>query len=246
MLLTRPLRQIAILLFLSAICAHGEETQYRYSFEVLGGHNSYLKMQSMLEFEDFIVADYTELGIPAKVVQSFPAAPSFRMRFLMHFQKQSVGLAYSRSGTGGRINYADYSGNVTADYILFNSNYRFVVRTLNLGRPNFRVFQATQVGVKKSILRLNESIQIWDEKESGTFTVESLSYCIEPGIEVEKPIWGGVSLGLYAGADFIVFAAPFHLPGNKDAKMSLGDRELITPDWIEFQVAIKLIVVSFN
>ena len=224
---------------------HAGEFQSGYSFDAMRGQTAFLTVKSFHDFEESILAEYTQVGIPVKVVQSFPASPSLRFRLLKHFSQQSIGLAFSHSGTGGRLHYADYSGSASVDYTLSINGYSLVFRTKNLGQPKFRIYQATQLGIKTSQLELSETFTVWEESESEKFKVENISYCIEPGIELEMTIWKGISLGIYAGADIIVYSDAFHLPGNKEAKLMFGDREPLKADWVEFQMAIKFIAISF-
>jgi len=224
--------------------AQADETQNGYLFEVMGGQTAFGKMESLRDYEKSIQANYAAVGIPVKVVQSFPATPSLRVRFLKHLTKQSIGLSFSHSGSGGRIHYADYSGSATVDYTLSNNSFSLVFRTLNLGNSRFRIYQFDQLNLKKSVYNLEETFKIWEESTSDELSVESLSYCFEPGLELETTIWKYFNLGLYVSADIILHANSFHLPGNKDAILQFGNRQELTPDWIEFNAGIKLIVIS--
>ncbi len=240
----RMYKYVSALVLIWVMIAQADETQSKYLLDATYGRTVLGSMESLHEFEKSIQANYFESGIPVKIVQSFPAAPSFRIRFLKHLTKQSVGLSFSHSGSGGRIAYADYSGSTTDDYTLSNNNLGFVYRTLNLGNSKIRIYQSDQLNLKKSVFILEETLKIWDENSTDNLRVESLSYCFEPGLELEKTIWKGFSLGLYLSADIILYSNSFHLSGNKDAVLQFGNRQELIPDWIEFNAGIKLFVVT--
>jgi len=234
-----------LLQLLASLVQSADTTGNKHHFDVSGSQTIYWGAESLKEFEESIEGQYASIGIPLKVVQSLPATPSLRVRVLRYFPRYSAGAAFSLSGTGGRLHYADYSGSATVDYKISNNSYSLVVRSKNFGNSKIRFHQANQINLKQSVCILTETVEVWDESTSDKLTMESLAYSVEPGVEIEMAVFDGLSFGFYMGADITMYADAFHLPGNKNAKLQFGQGQELKPDWIELNIGLKLIGLSF-
>ncbi|NQV50982.1 MAG: hypothetical protein HQ507_10815 [Candidatus Marinimicrobia bacterium] len=230
-------------IILYCVCAgvlHGYETPGSLHFNISYGQTTQLYGESLQEFEQLIKNAYQDMDIPLEIVQSFPSSAMLRYELTRSFGKLQLGLFYANSATGGRLHYADYSGSAAVDHIMDNSYFGINIQHCLIQGAHVSVLQSNQLGMLRSSYETTEKIKIWDEETSEHYSFESTAYFIEPGLEINFVLLKFINIGAYVGPKLFIYALPYHLPDNKDDKLTSGYNKFVKPDWIEANVALKI------
>jgi len=231
---------IIILYLVCAGVLSGYETPGSLHFNIYYGQTSQLHGESLQEFEQLIKTAYEDMDIPLEIVQSFPSSVMLRYEVTRSFGKLQLGLSYANSATGGRLHYADYSGSATVDHIMDNSYFGVNIQYCLIQGAHVGILQSNQLGMLQSSYETTETIKIWDEATSNHISFESTAYFIEPGLEINFNLLDFINVGAYVGPKLFIYSLPYHLPDNKDAKLTSGYNNFVKPDWIEANVALKI------
>ena len=168
---------------MGATYVHGQTAPYAKAS--LGTYH----MQALEAFQQEIAKD---LFVPAEVVNSFPATVGYEVGLMHQYDdRQAYGGYFSYRSTGGRIHYADYSGQVKIDQLL--SSYSLgMLYTGRLSAMDTEEKVVPWAFIKLSgaytLFDLEQYVEVGPRKESETFYLKSLNIGVEPGLSLHIPI----------------------------------------------------------
>jgi len=212
----------------------GQNTAVWFSF----GLNA-SRMDDMKYLQDYILGTYPVEG---KISSSFPVYTMGSVGVLNQlYPSIKIGAAYSRSATGGKSNYTDYSGYITTEIDAVSHKLGAYASYLITGGKRLELsafgrldINYTQIDITSDIFALGATDRISNRYSSvspgGTAGLEFLV------------MFSNFALGLEGGYEV-------NLPGklkNRESKSELhdpNDRErILTSDWTGWCVQIKALV----
>lgn len=148
---------------------------------------NFSKMSDLKNLQSEVLSSLTGQGIPAQIVEAYPAHTGIQCGLLipLSFNEQreiSVGLSIDYASTGGRVHYADYSGELRNDQIAtafsLNGALSTRIKTLHQFDLNFS-FGARMIF---SSLRNEFFSRIGESSSQAVFNFTSVGVGFEPGV----------------------------------------------------------------
>ncbi len=191
----------------------------------------FYNMGSLKEFQTNVSSSI--YNIEAKPVQSFPSYFNYQFQVLRKInEKTSVGAILGFATTGGRNIISDYSGEIKIDEILDGYDFGFAFESYVFkGRIKNLLFTC-QITFSYTIMKVEESVRIYDVSDSQTTEFSSIGLGIEPGFSYDiltVPILVKANLGFHAN-----LSNDFHLKGKSDAIL-----KNIYPNWTGLRLGLQ-------
>lgn len=177
------------------------------------------------------------LGSDLRIVESYPTRVGVSGELVVAFNASvKAGVVAGYGATGGRLHYADYSGEVQFDQVLHRW-YGGVTLETKLG-PRGPLWLMMQLRYSRSELAVSSLIRLGDEAftEEDQLTAAGLS--LAPGVVFElKP--GPVELRMVAGFEYSLIAP--YLPGTLSNVLYLdGEETNLQAEWSGFRLGISV------
>lgn len=128
-------------------------------WEIRGGATfGTFSMKGLKDVQRTITIQTQELS--TKVVESFPSKFGYDVSISHNNTKRSFGLFYTFFSTGGRVHYADYSGEIKFDQIV-NGNSFGGLLTFNLGQVHScTIYGGTRLGATMSTVKFVNEVSV--------------------------------------------------------------------------------------
>jgi hypothetical protein len=184
---------------------------------------------------DIIIFEYE---IPFKNIESFPSYFTYEFQFVNENHSSfNYGLHYSYASTGARSYYADYSGEVISDYLLYSHNIGILLETFTTTFENHNIIIGGKIAYVYSDLTNSNYLEVLDFNEKVEVNFESSSFSIEPTISYQ------FSFGdLFARLNLsylISIGGKFTMKNNEDIFINSSNGEL-APEWSGYRIGISL------
>jgi hypothetical protein len=205
----------------------------------------FYSMSSLKTYQD---KQLENLGdIPAQIVSDFP--PYINYKAFISFPRKDYRTRfrfyYGYQTTGSRISLADYSGELTLDLVVNGHMVGTEIEafsTLIFDKIDLRGYFC--LGTTTSILKLNNNLEVGEEKLNESYIFYSHGLDVEPGLRATykyKKLDFGLSLGYFL--DGTVY---FYLKGDRDVKLGYDEDNLVRPSWDGLRLGIEVSVNLFD
>ena len=181
----------------------------------------------------------SELNVPVKIVDEFPAQFAFRGDILLYEKiPYRVGITAGYSSTGGRVHYADYSGSLRFDQIVSRTYGGGLVETrLTGGTSTLSLWAAGRLLIVGSTIKAKQVIEVQGSPQSSEIELTSpgLGFLPTLAVEWERKI---VSARLYGGYELFVEGG---LKSSRSGQFlsSIGDNEDPTLSWAGLRAGLS-------
>ena len=216
---------------LATYCAYGQDALY-----IKAGIGVY----TLTNFKEFQQELLKGLPVPARIVDDFPATMNYEFGFSHQYDGgMTLGGFIGYYSTGGRIHYADYSGQTSIDQVL--SGYRLGMRCAkDLLDVKIRENISPQFFIKLSatytLFNMTQYLEVGPEHDSETLNFQSLNTGLEPGMSFQIPVFS-----------FLInpeISYEIQIPGklyfNNGLFLLNQKSSKVTADWSGLRVGISL------
>lgn len=180
----------------------------QFSFEYSSGYGAYLQKGEIKDLLAEKLSTVQETLPNAKIVANFPNyfTYSFGMNYV--YKKEEFGLTITRLSTGGKISYADYSGEYTNKLTLsatrIGTRYRYdYIDSLVFAKKRFILFGEISPGVIISSLknRISEKYSNETVSEANDDDCSCVMFSLQPQIGVRTTIFKRFGIFATIGVD---------------------------------------------
>lgn len=188
----------------------------------------------------------TDFPLPPRITESFPSYYYFSLRYNTLFGKRDqfqTGASIAFMSTGGRVQYSDYSGSLTADQLIKNFSVAipvaYAIQNKRMGGIRF----GTEVQVSQSELELLFDANVANVSQKESFFFSSRHLALEPFVSLFQQ-FGSLELQARFGYNVAVLNGSLFLQGNKDVFLLDNSSEKVRLDWsgvrVEFLISYWL------
>jgi hypothetical protein len=206
-----------------------------YGFEVRVGYGS-CAMNSLKKDLHYYQKQLQD-SIPVKVVNDYPPYYNFGVSGFVDFEDWDFGASFTFYSTGGRIHYADYSGELGFEHLLKGYNFGPFARYKFLRSDKFNADLTVQMSYQHTNLLSSAWHRIGadEERESAEFYSDSFAFTVLLGGKYYITPW------LYMGGRFGYFfdsKGLFRLLENKEIRLVDHEGVDMTSDWTGWRAEI--------
>lgn len=166
-------------------------------------------------------ADLQGQGVPAEITDGFPTRPGVRVDVATRFLgEHRVGLSAGFGSTGGRLHYADYSGEVRTDWIVSRRSFGIFLEQAAAERATWATFVTTHGTLDLAQLRYDAYFQVGDVSDREEVEFSAWSFSVEPELALEVRTFGstfarvGAGFGYSFGGTLTLEGEPVGLSGS--------------------------------
>ncbi|WP_299708400.1 hypothetical protein [uncultured Pontibacter sp.] len=221
-------------LLLSASAAMAQSTVY---LEPRLGFGTF-SMQSMKELQQTVIAN-TDINV--KATDTFGSYFQFGFNVVSDLGDQSrIGFFMEHGSTGGRVAYADYSGEFRMDTpVNYNTFGGLFYHHQAIKETKFSYIAGAELHMLMSTLKLQSYTRIEDEVESSEDKFNSYGLGLKPFVGLQYPLMNmptTLSLGYFIDTNY-----PFHVPGELDQQLvKNSNNETIQPSWSGLRINLSV------
>lgn len=230
---------LAVCLLLTTSAAIAQTTVY---LEPRLGFGTF-QMQSMKELQRVMIAN---TGLNAKATDTYGSYFQFGINVVSDLGDQSrIGFFIEHGSTGGRVAYADYSGEFLLDTPLnYNAFGGLFYHHQSIKESKFSYVAGTELHMLMTTLMLQAYTKINSETESSDDKFNSYGLGFKPFVGLQYPLMQfptTLSLGYFLDTNY-----PFHVPGELDQQLVINsNNKTIQPSWsgLRINVAVSIPIV---
>jgi hypothetical protein len=176
--------------------SHAQSTCFIYA----EGDYNFFNMSDLKVLQNEVLDDFQVLNIHGEIVHSYPPYYGFEIGLLFPLSKDTknktfIGGQFAYTSTGGRIDYRDYTGELTIDQVAVLYSFG---GALTIRQPISEIFFVDfgfSLKLLVSAFRNSTSLHIGEGKQLEELNFSSLSFAIEPKV-VPSIKFNQFSLGL--------------------------------------------------
>lgn len=180
--------------------AKGQQTNFTFGVRLSYGVESYDMGDLPAWQQAQLDAIRSDLNVPAKVVDAFPAQFALRGDILIYETSSlRAGLTLGYNSTGGRVHYADYSGSLRFDQVasrIYGGGY--LGTRLSGGDSRVSLWATGRLLISSSTVTAKTVIDVEDARQANTVELTAPGVGFLPTLAVEWDVWL-VSMRLYGG-----------------------------------------------
>ena len=226
------LRKLLILMIISGI--YFSTRGQTFSIRVNSGINFY-DMTQMKELQNDIIPAYPEI----KTLTDFPPYYNFQLQTAYIISPiYTAGIYVDYLSTGGRQDYADYSGEIRLDQLLSRISAGLLFESTAFDAGSFSFILSLKTSYQITKLKLKNMFRIFNDIRNNSTDYSSSGFGIEPGFAVGYSFFN-FFLRLEAGYQFSVWGAFTSKNGVKLPPVNYPNEE-IKPQWNGFKIALTL------
>jgi hypothetical protein len=215
--------QILILFFLPVVAT---AQKWSVSGEIFYGT---FKMKSMEEFQRSV--QKWQPSYEYQIVEKFPPFVGYNLLTGYDISPGiTLGVRLQYVSTGGRVDYGDYSGQITHDQLLqafsigINSTFRIT-------KPSdWQAYLAFTAGAMGTSLNLSTTAQVSDSQSSYDSYLHSYNYFFNPAIKVSRKLSGHLVLYATCGYEFQIHRT-LRLPQDDRAYLKTTEGHDVIAEW---------------
>lgn len=166
-------------------------------------------------------ADLRGRGVPVEITDGFPTRPGVRVDVATRFlDEHRVGLSAGFGSTGGRLHYADYSGEVRADWVVSRRSLGVFLEQAAVEHARWGTFVTTHATFDLARLRYDAYFQVGDVSDREEVEFSAWSFSVEPELALEVRTSDatfarvGAGFGYSFGGTLTLDGEPVGLPGS--------------------------------
>ncbi|MBT3228930.1 MAG: hypothetical protein HOD43_14325 [Candidatus Marinimicrobia bacterium] len=233
------LRNILFCCFCLMSSAHSANLEFR----IQGGQGHY-NMPGLHNLQTEVIAELKGMSVPVKITSNFPDFYFSRVEVLHRFsQGYTGGLSWMHMETGGRIHYADYSGEISSDQILTCNGFGLSNTWTIMASKCFSSTFNMPISFLWSTLDMLDEIILLDESEVTQNELVAMGLGLDPMISLAYKVQR-LSISIDGGYH-LTFSKPFHLKDNSDAILRVNNKQ-VSPDWSGYRLGVTLGYVLFS
>jgi hypothetical protein len=160
-------------------------------------------------------------GVPVEITDGFPTRPGVRVDVATRFLgEHRVGLSAGFGSTGGRLHYADYSGEVRTDWVVSRRSFGVFLEQAAVERATWATFVTTHGTFDVARLRYDTSFRVGDAASREDVEFSAWSFSVEPELALEMRAFGptfarvGAGFGYSFGGTLTLDGEPVGLSGS--------------------------------
>jgi hypothetical protein len=154
------------------------------------------------------------LGVPAEITDAFPAHPGLRVEVATQLPNgHRLGLSAGYNSTGGRVHYADYSGEVRTDWVVARRSVGLFVEQLANERATWAIPVTLRGSLDLARLRYETLARLGNDVERGETEFSAWSFSVEPEVGVEVKTFGSTFVRATVGFGY-TFGGTLELDGE--------------------------------
>jgi hypothetical protein len=221
---------------LTLFCVAGIDSFGQIYISTYYGVGNY-KMSKLKEFNQQFL--YTNPNLGLKIVNDFPVRPYYGIEFSDRVKKVELGGEIFYNTTGSKINYTDYSGDLSMIQRVGSTSFGGFMRCYLLKSNNF--FWKFRLGLSASVsdLELTQSIRIFKESQTESYEFKSSEFRGNTGTEFSY-VLRRVCFSAFFTLEQTLFASGFKWTENQEAKFLNNRGEELKPNWSGYLVGLKL------
>lgn len=160
----------------------------RYGQRVIVTANAGYATTSQRSLKDYQQETLSQMPVEGKITNSFPGYLNYSFDVVFFDSTYYVGFMMGHTSTGGRIQYNDYSGSITADQLV-KMNYRGVVIAKRIVPTKYGdIFLGTDLLAYYNKVELKYDEIVLDQKYSYNLQLESLNIAAGVFVMMQKRI----------------------------------------------------------
>lgn len=201
-------KHIVSFILLLAVCA-GVKAQFsvNYSFGV-GTYDMGQMKDLMKELREGFLYN----GLPVALVDNFPAYVTHQLELAYMLKRHEFGFKSTYMTTGGKLAYADYSGELSYEMTMNGFKQELFYRFYLLNRtPGLNLYIEAAPGLIFNKLKNKTYAKIYDYPESETINSDGINASFTPGIGVKYMFNSFIGLRASAGYQIDIFDAKVNL-----------------------------------
>ena len=154
------------------------------------------------------------LGVPAEITDAFPAYPGLRVDVATQLPNgHRLGLSAGYNSTGGRVHYADYSGEVRTDWVVARRSVGLFLEQLANERATWAIPVTLRGSLDFARLRYETLARVGNDAEQGETEFSAWSFSVEPEVGVEVKTLGSTFVRATVGFGY-TFGGTLKLDGE--------------------------------
>lgn len=224
------MKQVTTIILLSLLI--NGQVQAQYNAELQVDYNTF-NMRDLKKLQKVMFADQI---VPMKTVSSFPGYIGFRGSFLrvVHTELEiEVGTVLSYTSTGGRVQYKDYSGELTGDQLTHVFTVGVLGRIPLYKTEKIKFGFSLYSGIEATTMKLHNYVRINNERSSSRDKFGAVGIGAVPSLYMKYYVNDKLYLLADAGYHFTLFQNTYRWSENENAEIFLeeGDDEALKPNW---------------
>jgi hypothetical protein len=236
------IKKIPILMILFFLPVIVTAQKWSVSGEIFYGT---FKMKSMREFQTSVQG--WQLPFEYQIVDKFPSFAGYNLLTRYDVSpRTTLGVRLQYVSTGGRVDYGDYSGQITHDQLL----HAFSIglnSTIRITKPSdWQGFLSFTAGTTRTSLNLSTTSHRSDLKSTYNYYFRSYNYFFNPAIKVGRKISSHLMLYATAGYDFQIHRT-LRAPQDDRAYLKTSNGRDVIAEWdgvrlgagISYQFALR-------
>lgn len=227
---------LAVCLLLTASAAMAQSNIY---LEPRLGFGTF-RMQSMKELQRVMIAN---TGLDAKATDTFGSYAQFGLNVVSDIGEQSrIGFFLEHGSTGGRVAYADYSGEFLIDTPLnYNAFGCLFYHHQAIKESKLSYVAGAELHMLMTNMKLQSYTKINSSTESSEDKFNSYGLGFKPFLGLQYPLMlfpTTLSIGYFVDTNY-----PFHVPGELDQQLVINsNNKTIHPGWSGLRVNVSVAI----
>jgi hypothetical protein len=211
----------------------------KFSIDFSAGY-SVFALDDLDKFNSYLLK---ELPFEAKLTDSFPNNIEYKISPILKLEKKfSIGLRWTNTSTGSRINVNDYSGGYTLDAVTSVNTYGAVVNIGPFELHNFSLYLNNNFGQARSKLTYTEQFSLYEQSSDTSFSFKSKSNYYEPTVQLFYNL-GICEFGLSCGYFFDFKSTYTSTTDSKNSLEIYGEK--MSSDWSGMRYSFIIKVKPF-
>jgi hypothetical protein len=196
---------------------------------------------SMKEMKRYQPQIKMQLPVDAKIIESFPSYWSYEFSLTGEVNDwMRLGAITGYTSTGGRMHYADYSGEIACNQTTTAKMIGLQAEVLlnpNEGPP---VVFVCKTGATLGHYTFDMLVDINHNADSEHYKFVANNAFIESGLNIYKQIIRNLSVTLYGGYNINVYKDKVKLTNNRDLYLLDQNGKPVHLDWTGFRVSVGI------
>lgn len=202
----------------------------------LGG----FKMEEMKKHQSEIQIQFPT---NVKIIESFPSYWGYELSITGEVREWlRLGGMIGITSTGGRMHYADYSGEIECDQITIAKMVALQGEVLLNPYEGPPIFFTCKTGAIFGNYVLDVLIDVNNNQDTEHLKFVANNVFIEPGLKISQHIFSHLSATLYGGYNINVYKDELKLADNKDLFLLDNSGKVVRLDWTGFRVNLGISV----
>ena len=141
------------------------------------------------ESQQELVSYYSTIDIPLKIVDSFPGNRALQVQLLKEFSPRiQLGLFYGEKSTGGKVHYADYSGEIEFIQKISQDEYGLLGEYKLIEFGVLSIAPVAKFSFSNTFITIDNSFMTTTDLAKSHTTYRAMTLGMEPGISLKTSV----------------------------------------------------------